>query len=217
MDRLFNSDLHRKAQALEKAWHSSILLNRLRRVINPTVCKIKYKIGIKGSNPVRLHLGCGEQRFDDYINIDLNKTRATDLVCDINKLPYPDLSVERIEAYHVIEHLPRHDLPKALKNWFRVMAPGGVLVIECPDLDKVIAEYIKGNEKRINSIFGLQRFPGDTHLFGYNFKRLSEILAEVGFKNIQMENPRDYHAKDEPCLRIRCIKPNKIENIRLNT
>jgi len=63
--------------------------------------------------------------------------------------------------------------------------PGGKLVIECPDFDRDVKEYIEGNEKRLDSIFGLQRFPGDAHLFGYNFKRIKKVLEESGFKNIQ--------------------------------
>lgn len=71
---------------------------------------------------------------------------------------------------------------------------------------KELAQKIEGNEKRINNIFGLQRFPGDTHMFGYNFKRLKKTLEEAGFKNIQNEDPKGYHTKDEPCLRIECVK-----------
>ncbi len=210
IDKMFDSDLIDKAQAVASFWYKSNFLNSVRRLATLIVVKMKYKIGITGTRPLRLHLGCGEQRIKGYVNIDWRKTKATDLVCNILKIPYPDATVDVIETYHVIEHLPRHELPKALKEWFRAMAPGAMLIIECPDFDKAVKEYLGGNEKRIDNIFGLQRFPGDTHLFGYNFKRLKKILKEAGFKDVQNEDPTDYHVKDEPCLRIKCVKSDNL-------
>jgi len=206
LDNHFGTSLYGKAIKLAGAYYGSDFLNAIRRNLGHLRVKLKYKLGRKDKTLLKLHLGCGKCHFEGYINIDLGKTRATDLVCDIRKLPYLDNSVELIETYHVIEHLSRHDLPRALKEWFRVMVPGGVLIIECPDLDKAVKEYVEGNEKRINNIFGLQRFPGDTHMFGYSFKRLKNLLEEADFKNIKEKEPQDYHGKDEPCLRVECFK-----------
>lgn len=206
LDNRFKTNLYGKAIKLEETWYGSNFLNSIRRSINPGIIKFKYKLGIKDKNPLKLHLGCGERHFEDYVNIDLRKTRATDLVCDIRHLPYPDNSVELIETYHVIEHLPRHDLPKALKMWYRLLMHGGKIIIECPDFDEAIKQYIEGNEKRMDSFFGLQRFSGDTHHLGYNFKRLEKILKAVDFNDIQKREPQDPHSKEEPCLRVECIK-----------
>ena len=209
IDNELGTNLGGKARNFTTCWYNSNLLNIVRRNIDFAIIKFKYNLGIKNKSPLKLHLGCGGRHLEGYTNIDLRKTIATDVVCNIRKLPYPDNSVELIETYHVIEHLPRHDLPKALKEWFRVIAFGGMLIIECPDFDKAVKEYIEGNEERINNIFGLQRFPGDTHMFGYNFKRLKKLLEEAGFRDIQEREPQDYHIKDEPCLRIECVKSDK--------
>jgi len=205
----FGTFLYKKVTKLEESWYDSNFINAIRRSISPAAVKWKYKLELKDKTSLKLHLGCGNNHFEGYKNIDLRKTRATDLVCNIKKLPYPDNSVELIETYHVVEHLPRHELPKALNEWHRVLILGGILIIECPDFDKAVKEYVEGNEKRINNIFGLQRFPGDTHMFGYNFKRLKNLLEEAGFKNIKEREPRDYHSKDEPCLRVECVKGDK--------
>ncbi|MHC4131894.1 MAG: class I SAM-dependent methyltransferase [Planctomycetota bacterium] len=181
-------------------------LDAVRRKINPAFIALRYKIGLYKNNVLKLHLGCGNNHFDDYINIDWRTTKATDVVCDIRKLPYLDNSVTLIESYHVIEHLNRHDFQRALKEWHRVLVIGGKLIIECPNFDEAVKEYIQGNEKRIDNIFGLQRFLGDVHQFGYNFKRLKKALENAGFTNIEEQEPQDYHTKDEPCLRIICIK-----------
>jgi len=181
-------------------------INLIRQTINILWIKTRYMLGIGSKVPLKLHLGCGNCHLEGYINIDIRKTEATDIVCDIVKLPYPNNSIEVIESYHVIEHLPRHILVRALKEWWRVLVPGGKLIIECPNFDEVVKEYLEGNEKRLDSIFGLQRFPGDYHFFGYNFQRLKIILTQAGFTNICQTQAQDYHTKNEPCLRVECIK-----------
>lgn len=155
---------------------------------------------------VKLHLGCGKNHFDGFINIDLRQTSATDFECDICRLPFADNSVELVETFHVIEHLPRHDVSVAIREWHRVLADNGKLVIECPDFDGVAREYVQGNESRIDNIFGLQRFEGDTHLFGYNESRLRKLLEDSHFTNIEFCEPQDYHKDLEPCLRVEATK-----------
>jgi predicted SAM-dependent methyltransferase len=200
-------NLYGKAIKLEEAYYSSKLLNTIRCNTAPAVIKLKYKLRINNKKAtLQLHLGCGDRHFERYINIDRRKTRATDLVCDIRKLPYPDNSVKLIETYHAIEHLPRHDLPKALKEWHRILMPGGKLIIECPNFDEIVKRYLEGEEEWLDGIFGFQRFPGDVHLFGYNFKRLENLLEEASFMNIQRREPQDYHAKEWPCIRVECVK-----------
>ena len=184
----------------------SELLNFVRCRVNYASVNWKWRLGVQRPGTLRLHLGCGEQRLTGYVNIDRRKTPATDLVCGVEKLPYPDDSVQLIETYHVIEHLPRHDLPAVLGEWYRVLAPGGRLIIECPDFDAAVKEYLVGREERLDSIFGLQRFPGDAHLFGYNLARLKSLLQKVGFVGITQEKAQDYHAEHEPCLRVECVK-----------
>jgi predicted SAM-dependent methyltransferase len=127
-------------------------------------------------------------------------------VLDITKLPYPDNSIEQIESYHVIEHLPRHNLERALRDWYRVLNPGGKLILECPDFDEIAKLYLAGDEKQLDGIFGLQRFEGDYHLFGYNRTRLSTTLKRVGFANIENKPPQDYHSIEWSCLRVECTK-----------
>jgi radical SAM superfamily enzyme YgiQ (UPF0313 family)/predicted SAM-dependent methyltransferase len=206
LDYRLKTDLRGKAENLKTIWYRSNLLNSIRRNINPFLTKVRYKIG-NGKMPLlKLHLGCGERRIEGFVNIDWRKTAATDLVCNIKKLPYPDGSVEAIETFHVIEHLSRHDLPKALKEWLRVLQPEGKLIVECPDFDELVKMYMEGNEKALDGIFALQRFEGDYHLFGYNFERLRKVLDESGFTHIEKKTAQDYHAAEWPCIRVECKK-----------
>lgn len=158
------------------------------------------------TDALTLHLGCGERRLADAVNIDLRNTVAVDVVCDITRLPYRAGSVQRIETYHVLEHLPRDRAVTALVHWHALLRPGGRLIIECPDFDRAVAEYLSGNHERLGNIFGLQRFAGDFHLWGWNALRLRTLLAETGFGNVEESIPQDYHAASEPCLRLEAAK-----------
>jgi predicted SAM-dependent methyltransferase/tetratricopeptide (TPR) repeat protein/SAM-dependent methyltransferase len=163
--------------------------------------------------PLALHLGCGRQRLKGFINIDMIPSPAVDLLCDSRRLPFAAGAVSRIETYHMIEHLPRHDFIEALFEWNRVLEEGGAVIIECPDFDATVREYVEGKKFRINNIFGLQRHLGDYHLFGYTFSDLAEILQGVGFREIRQEAPMDYHAQDEPSLRISAVKVHTVPRL----
>jgi SAM-dependent methyltransferase len=191
-----------------KIIYYSHILDKVRRFISPIVIRYKFaNTRLKEKeNFLRLHLGCGNIHFSGYINIDQRKTKATDYVCDVGKLPFPNDSVEIIETYHMIEHLPQHLFIEAIKNWWKKLIPGGRLVIECPDFDMTVTEYLDGNERRLNNIFGLQRFRGDSHLWGYNFTRLKNSLEKHGYRGVKRTLPSDYHRLSESCIRVEAYK-----------
>ena len=156
--------------------------------------------------PTKLHLGCGNERLDGYLNIDRTKSPATDIVYDIRKLPFRQGLFDAIESHHVIEHLGQNDFKATLLSWRALLREGGRMIIECPDFDQDLRDYLAGKSERLDSIFGLQRYPGDAHLFGYNFERLKSLLENCGYKDIVRLEARDYHIEFEPCLRVECHK-----------
>lgn len=166
----------------------------------------KNRQELPGASPCQLHLGCGHNRLSGFVNVDIVASPAVDLLADSRRLPLLPGTVTRIETYHMIEHLPRHDFVEALFEWNRVLVEGGDLVIECPDFDATVREYVDGRRFRINNIFGLQRHVGDFHQFGYGYPELAGALATAGFGGIRQETPTDYHAADEPSLRVAAIK-----------
>ena len=206
LDKKFNMSLYAKAVIIKKAWYNSIFLNILRCKVNPTMVKLKQKFRRGNKKILKLHLGCGDQHLDGYGNIELRKTAATDVVFDIRKLPYSDNSIQEIITMHVIEHLPRHVIPHVLRKWRRVLIPGGRLIIECPNFDEAVKEYMAGNEERLDDIFGQQKYRGDIHFCGYNYTRLKIMLVEANYYNIQNKEPQDFHIEFHPCLRVECVK-----------
>jgi SAM-dependent methyltransferase len=162
-----------------------------------------------GPRDLKLNLGCGSVCKEGFVNIDHRFSRAVDIFLDIKRLPFPPGSASRIECYHVIEHIPQPQIADALDNWHAVLAEGGKLVIECPDVDGAMREYLEGNENRIYNVYGMDRFKGDIHYFGYNPRRLTRLLKDHGFDDCRQEEPTDYHKESEPCMRIVCGKRQK--------
>lgn len=204
IERVFGSEIKQKGGRVYR--QSLLILSPIRRILDPIFIRLLYKIGIARSKDLKLHLGCGWKHFEDYINVDIWITDATDVICDITKLPWPANSVSVIESYHVIEHISHRKIKPMLTEWFRVLAPEGILILECPYFDRAVQEYLDGNESRLMNLFGQQRFPGDTHLCGYNPSRLICLLEEIGFKEISEKEPRSSQTLDEPSFRIECRK-----------
>jgi len=138
--------------------------------------------------------------------VDLWITDATDVICDINNLPWPDNSASIIESYHAIEHISHRKAQSTLFEWYRVLKPGGILILECPHFDRAVREYLAGNNERLLSIFGRQRSLGDAHLYGYNPRRLKILLKEVGYVDFSEPSPQSPQSLEEPALRIECKK-----------
>nr|WP_211100187.1 class I SAM-dependent methyltransferase [Azospirillum halopraeferens] len=72
------------------------------------------------------------------IRVDLDRGVAPDIVGSITDLsPLPDESVDAVWSSHVLEHVSRHEVLRALREVRRVLVPGGAAVIIVPDLQRV--------------------------------------------------------------------------------
>jgi hypothetical protein len=83
---------------------------------------------------LRLNLGCGQRRFDGYVNVD--RFGEPDLRHDLESIPWPwpDDSVSEIIMEHVLEHLGR-DGTVYLNIWkeiYRVCRDGATIRIAVP-------------------------------------------------------------------------------------
>ncbi len=80
----------------------------------------------------RLNIGCGNVIKKGYGNLDFINGKNVDKVHNLNKFPYPfrDKQFKEITASHIIEHL--NDLPKTMKELYRILSKGGILKITVP-------------------------------------------------------------------------------------
>lgn len=67
----------------------------------------------------------------DEIQLDNNKYADTKILGDVQSHEFPPNSFDLIVCYNVIEHLPAAD--QAIKQFYRALAPGGLLFIGAPN------------------------------------------------------------------------------------
>ena len=84
-----------------------------------------------------LNLGCGFNKIkstdtEEWINVDAFEICKPDLCWNLDKFPYPweDNSIDRIVAFHVMEHL--HDWWGAFSECVRILKPMGSIEIRVP-------------------------------------------------------------------------------------
>lgn len=92
---------------------------------------------------INLNVGAGEYHLPGFISLDYiseyyhgSKPANKHLVhYDIRSdpLPYADGTVDNIYASHVIEHVESEHVERFIHEAFRVLKPGGVLRVVCPD------------------------------------------------------------------------------------
>ena len=70
------------------------------------------------------------------------------LVHNLKKgIPFKDNSVDAIFHSHVVEHIDRDYINIFINESYRVLKPGGILRIVCPDLHYLVEEYLSSYEK----------------------------------------------------------------------
>ncbi len=140
--------------------------------------------------PLRLHLGCGEIYLDGYVNVDAYPSpkapRPPDRILRVEDVDYEPGSVDEIYTAHVVEHLSRDEVLRALPRWHRVLRPGGLLTIEVPDAEAIMRRLLAQRREEDKDLYyylllGTQETPGEFHKGGYTFPRLRRLLTAAGF------------------------------------
>ena len=118
-----------------------------------------------------------------------------DIVSPGDQLPLADNSVDFVVSSHVIEHFP--DPFKALREWYRVVKPGGYLYIIAPHKERTfdkerprstLAELIERHEtgkqpETLNehcSVWITEDFVELIHWLGWNILHLQDVDDKVG-------------------------------------
>lgn len=140
----------------------------------------------------KLHLGCGSKYIPGFIHVDINPHPHVDFLAPVDKLDFlADGSVDLIYASHLLEHFGRKEVGAVLREWCRVLGPGGVLRLGVPNYEACAHLYVEGRLKNgLQDILGLmmggQRDEYDFHKMTFDRALLDKLLIEAGFSHTRL-------------------------------
>lgn len=160
--------------------------------------KKKYFLG---NSVCKLHLGCGKNILNGWLNADLfPRSRQVFHLDATIPFPFDSNSFDYIYSEHMLEHLTYSSGMLMLSESFRILKPNGALRIATPDMafleniyrfpdDPIHKAYIEWSIKTFvptatsnAPIFVLNNFVRDWgHCFIYDEQLLSDALIGVGF------------------------------------
>ena len=172
--------------------------------------------------PLRLNLGCGDKILPGYVNVDVAPSRkdaVPDVLCDLRELtPFADDSADEVLAVHVVEHFWRWEIVDVLREWVRVLKPGGTMVVECPNLLTACEELLKDPDRAAGAgpeaqrsmwvLYGdpSWRDPLMCHRWAYTPRSLAQVMHEAGLRDLRRE-PARFKLGDPRDMRVVGTKP----------
>lgn len=162
-----------------------------------------------------LHVGCGmpdEQGLHERflgpgwheVRLDVDPDVQPDVIASITDMsPVPDAYVDAVYSHHNIEHVFSHEVPVAMQEFFRVLKPGGEVLIGTPDLQNVARTIASGRLEdtlyrsgsgpisAIDVVYGLRSDLASgrdymAHRTGFTRGTLARKLGAAGFVDIQV-------------------------------
>ena len=156
-----------------------------------------------------LHLGCASLNILDLkgfdinvwseIRFDIDESRNPDLIGTIVDLSLVQTgSVDAVYSAYNLDHIYPHEVPLALKEFFRVLKDDGIAIIKCPDIqsvceaigkDKLLETYYQspvGPISPIDILFGNRKAIAKGNEFmakkgGFTYSVLDGALHQAGF------------------------------------
>jgi predicted SAM-dependent methyltransferase len=152
----------------------------------------------------KLHIGCGHNILDGWLNSDYQPVPTDILELDATKtFPFDDNKLDYIFSEHMIEHITYPEGLSMLTECFRVLRQNGSIRVSTPNLPFLLdlyrsdksgqqQEYIKwatdnfiAGTDYYDDTFVINNFVRDWgHQFIYDEKTLRTSLEKAGFTNI---------------------------------
>ena len=147
---------------------------------------------------IKIHFGCGYNRLDGWINVDLDRTCKLDLISDLRQnLPFKSQSADYIHSEDFVDQLELEKAYHFFKECHRILKEDGVMRVLTPDVHQFAKRYIQGDKgllklwdeqiglllmtRSLCEVFNLGMRLGG-HTFLYDGETLAYVLKECGFE-----------------------------------
>lgn len=144
-----------------------------------------------------LDLGPGRnvQPHDDtpVIRLDHRLDVLPTLLSDLRALPFRDNSFSTVYASHVLEHFCARETEGIVREWVRVLRPGGELQIFVPNLEWILLQVTNGicDEFVINALYGRQEYPSDVHRNAFTPTTMKALLQKFPLDDVEVRTFRN--------------------------
>jgi predicted SAM-dependent methyltransferase len=152
--------------------------------------------------PLRVELGSGPFPTPGYVHVDSDwRARHLEYRRPVWDLPFGDGSVQEILAVHVLEHVHPGELGRTLREWRRILRPGGAARIHVPNAPAVFESFVHASAgdkwALTNALLGMWGGPeissaddlrpgrnDPDHKALYDFDLLAGELQAAGFDEV---------------------------------
>lgn len=138
-----------------------------------------------------LNVGSGQRPFTstpeiEWCNVDSQERWKPDMVCDGAKLPFRDGSADYVVLHHVLEHFGCGEGEGLIREAFRVLKPGGSLLVFVPNLRALAQRWLEGGlstQVYVTNLYGAYMGDeADRHKWGFDSSSIFEFLERVEWK-----------------------------------
>lgn len=161
---------------------------------------------------LKLNIGAGYLHIDGYLSLDLYNETA-DIKSDIINIPFKENSIEEIVSFHVLEHVLPTTVEEAIKEWYKLLMPGGKLIIELPNILAICDDFSKVNYgDKFTLLYYMYCNPqllGHAHLYGWWPESMYNLLYNFGFRDITFTRPQTHLDAEKYCMRVEAVAEKK--------
>lgn len=103
-------------------------------MVKPARLQNVQRIRATEGQPLRIDLGCGDNKREGFFGVDVARTPAADAVFDLTAFPWPidDACVDELHCSHFLEHLTGEQRMPFMDECARVLKTGAQLTIVVP-------------------------------------------------------------------------------------
>lgn len=145
----------------------------------------------------------------EHLLLDIEPNPEVDVVCDARDMSrLPEQGYDAVYCSHNLEHFYRHDLPKVLAGFRRVLTDDGFVHAVVPNMQGLFEKMVRdgldiedemyvsdaGPIRAVDMIYGMAAFIEHSgndfmcHKNGFSPKSLGQVLLQSGFPHVFVGN-----------------------------